>query len=154
MSTTRVTQRINAPRSAVYAALIDAHAIATWRVPDGMTSLVHTFDPREGGTFCISLTYDVPERTGKSSAHTDTYHGHFVTLVPNERVVESVEFETADPAMQGDMTITFTLADVDGATEITGVHEGVPPGVSPADNETGWRMSLGKLARYVEQGGV
>jgi hypothetical protein len=26
----------------------------------------------------------------------------------------------------------------------------VPPGVSPADNEMGWRMSLEKLARLVE----
>jgi len=33
-----------------------------------------------------------------------------VRLVPNEQVVEVVEFETADPALRGEMTITFTLA--------------------------------------------
>ena len=31
-------------------------------------------------------------RTGKTSAHTDTHHGRFVQLVPNERVVEVDEF--------------------------------------------------------------
>jgi uncharacterized protein YndB with AHSA1/START domain len=115
-----------------------------------MSCLVHAFEAREGGSFRISLTYEEPSRTGKTTAHTDTYHGRFLALVPDERVVETVEFETADPAMQGEMTITYTLADADGGTEISAVHDGVPPGVSPADNELGWRQSLDKLAALVE----
>jgi len=94
----------------VYRALLDARAVATWMVPTGMTSLVHAFDPREGGSFRVSLTYDAPTATGKTSAHTSTYHGRFVKLVPDEQVVEVVEFETVDPAMQGEMTITYSLA--------------------------------------------
>ncbi|WP_257455153.1 SRPBCC family protein [Archangium lipolyticum] len=152
MSSTRISCRVNAPRARVYRALIDARAIATWKVPTGMTSHVHEFDPREGGSFRISLTYDAPTETGKTTAHTDTYHGRFVKLVPDEQVVEVVEFETMDPAMQGEMTITTTLTDVDGGTEILAVHDGLPRGVSPADNETGWRMSLAKLAALVEAG--
>jgi hypothetical protein len=31
-------------------------------------------------------------------------------------------------------------------------HEGLPPGLSPADNEIGWGMSLEKLAALVERG--
>jgi uncharacterized protein YndB with AHSA1/START domain len=116
-------------------------------VPDGMTSQVHTFEPRLGGSFRISLTYDAPTGAGKTTAHTDTYHGHFVELVPEQKVVEVVEFETADPALMGEMTITFWLTDApDGGTEVQALHEGLPPGVSPADNEAGWRMSLAKLA--------
>ncbi|HEX8008771.1 MAG TPA: hypothetical protein VF482_20365 [Trebonia sp.] len=30
------------------------------------------------------------------------------------------------------------------------VYENLPPGVSPADNELGWSMSLDKLASLVE----
>lgn len=119
-------------------------------VPTGMTSHVHAFDAREGGSFRISLTYDAPTETGKTTANTDTYHGRFVKLVTNEQVVEVVEFETADPALRGEMTIT--LADADGGTEILAVHEGLPPGLSPADNEVGWRLSLAKLAALVEAG--
>jgi uncharacterized protein YndB with AHSA1/START domain len=123
VSSTRITRRIKAPRTKVYAALIDAEAIAKWKVPTGMTSHVHTFEAREGGTFRISLTYDAQTGTGKTSAHTDTYHGHFVQLVPNERVVEVDEFETSDPAMRGEMTIAITLRDADdGGTDLIAVH--------------------------------
>jgi uncharacterized protein YndB with AHSA1/START domain len=121
-------------------------------VPDGMTSEVHAFDPREGGSFRISLTYDAPSGAGKTTEHTDTYQGRFVKLVPNEEVVEVVEFETADPALQGEMTITITLVDADGGTDLLAVHDALPPGLSPADNETGWRMALDKLAALLEEG--
>ncbi|MCY1015599.1 SRPBCC family protein [Pyxidicoccus sp. MSG2] len=150
MSTTRISRHVNAPRASVYRALLDARAVQTWMVPDGMTSHVHAFEPREGGSFRISLTYDAPTSTGKTTAHTDTHHGRFVKLVPDEQVVQVVEFETDDPAMRGEMTITYTLTNADGGTDIHAVHEGLPRGVSPADNELGWQMSLGKLAALVE----
>ena len=94
---TRITRRVNAPRAIVYRALLDARAVARWMVPTGMTSQIHAFDAREGGSFRISLTYDAPTGTGKTTAHTDTFHGRFVRLVTNEQVVEVAEFETADP---------------------------------------------------------
>lgn len=150
MSTTRVTRHIRAPRARVYGALLDPTAVQRWMVPSGMTSEVHTFDAREGGTFRISLTYDLPTSAGKTDAHTDSYHGRFAKLVPDAMVVQVVEFETDDPAMQGKMTITYTLADADGGTDLVGVHENLPPGLSPADNELGWRMSLDKLAALME----
>lgn len=152
MSSTSVSRRVNAPRAIVYRALLDARAVATWMVPTGMTSHVHAFDPREGGAFRISLTYDAPTGTGKTTARTDTYHGRFVKLVPNEQVVEVVEFETADPTLRGAMTIAISLADADGGTAVHAVHEGLPPGLSTADNEVGWRSSLAKLATLVEAG--
>jgi uncharacterized protein YndB with AHSA1/START domain len=150
MAITHVKRRVNAPRDVVYRAILDPVAIAAWKVPDGMKSVVHEFDPREGGTLRISLTYDAPDRTGKTVGHTDTYHGRFVRLVTNELVIETDEFETADPSLRGEMTSTMRLSDVDGGTEIDATHEGLPPGVSPTDNETGWRMSLDKLAALVE----
>jgi uncharacterized protein YndB with AHSA1/START domain len=151
-SSTRLSQHVNAPRADVYRALIDAQAVATWMVPSGMTSHVHEFEGREGGSFRISLTYDAPTGTGKTTAHTDTYHGRFVKLVPNEQVVEVIEFETTDDSMRGEMTVTFTLTEADGGTDVLGTHDNLPPGVAPADNETGWRMALEKLARLVEAG--
>jgi uncharacterized protein YndB with AHSA1/START domain len=154
MSTTRVIRHIAAPRAAVYRALLDADAIAEWKVPDGMTARVHAFEPRVGGAIRVSLTYDAPGSAGKTTAHTDTYHGRFAELVPDERVVEVDEFETDDPALRGPMTITITLADADGGTELVAVHEGLPSAVPVADNEAGWRMALDKLAALVERGRV
>ncbi len=150
MSSTHTARHINAPRAVVYRALLDARAIATWRVPTGMTSYVHEFDAREGGSFRISLTYDAATRTGKTTARTDTYHGHFVKLATNEQVVEAVEFETTDPELRGEMTITTTLADADGATDVLVVHEGIPSGVPTTDNEAGTRSALASLAALVE----
>jgi len=152
VNSTRISRRVNAPRAIVYRALLDERAVATWKVPTGMTCHVHEFDPREGGSIRISLTYNAPTGTGKTTAHTDTYHGRFVKLVPNEQVVEVDEFETADPALRGEMMVTITLADADGGTDVLAVHDGLPPGVSTADNETGWRMALVKLAALVEAG--
>jgi uncharacterized protein YndB with AHSA1/START domain len=136
----------------VYSALLDPRAVAKWMVPNGMTSHVHSFDGREGGTFRISLTYDAPTGTGKTTAQTDTFHGRFVKLVANELVVEAIEFETSDPALCGEMTITYALTDADGGTHILGVHDGLPPGISAADNEAGWQMSMAKLAAFLEAG--
>jgi len=152
MSSTRISRHINAPRAAVYRALLDARAVAQWKVPDGMTCRVHEFDAREGGSIRVSLTYDEPTGAGKTTAHTDTYRGRFVRLVPNELVVEVDEFETTDPALRGEMTTTISLADRDGGTDLRAVHDGLPRGVSTADNEAGWRMALAKLAVLVEAG--
>ena len=141
---------MNAPRPAVYQVLLSAAAIAKWRVPEGMSSRVHEFDAREGGRFRVSLTYDAPGSAGKSTTHTDTYHGHFAKLVPNEQVVEVLEFESADPALQGTMTMTTTLTDFGDGTDVVVAHDGIPDSVPRADNETGTRMALANLAALVE----
>lgn len=153
MYSTQISRRVRAPRAAVYRALLDADSVAKWRAPEGMTTEVHEFDSREGGRFRVSLIYEAPTGTGKSGARTDTYHGHFERLVPDEQVVEVIEFETADPTMRGTMTMTTTLSDVEGGTEVLMVHAGVPDAVPAADNEMGTRMSLDNLARLVEVDG-
>jgi uncharacterized protein YndB with AHSA1/START domain len=119
-----------------------------------MTCVVHELDAREGGSFRVSLTYDEPTATGKTTAHTDTYRGHFARLVPDEQVVEVLEFETTDADLRGEMTMTTTLVDVDGGTDVIVAHQGIPNGVSAADNELGTRMALDSLAALVESGEV
>ncbi len=51
MNSTRVSRHVNASRAFVYRTLLDPRAIATWRVPTGMTCRVQVFDAREGGSF-------------------------------------------------------------------------------------------------------
>jgi uncharacterized protein YndB with AHSA1/START domain len=150
VAATRISAIIEAPRQRVYDALLDPAAVARWKVPAGMRCEVHEFDAREGGELRVSLTYDAPDRTGKTHGRTDTYRGRFVTLVPGEVVVEVDEFETDDPALRGEMTITIRLADAPSGTELVAVHDGLPDGVSPADNELGWREALARLAALVE----
>jgi uncharacterized protein YndB with AHSA1/START domain len=119
-----------------------------WRVPDNMKGHVHVFDGREGGMYRISLTYQDPEHSpgGKTSEDTDAFHGRFVELVPNEKIVEVVEFESRDPRFAGEMKITTSFADADGGTEVTILCQDIPAGIRPEDNEMGSKQSLQKLA--------
>lgn len=152
MATTRVVKRIEAPPARVYEAITDPDAVREWMVPDDMTSEVHTFEAREGGRFRISLTYDDPSATGKTQGSTDTFEGRFVKLVPGQEVVQVIEFETDDSEVAGEMTITYSLSgNADGGTDLVGRHENLPSGISPEANEVGWRMSLDKLAKLVEE---
>src|SRR6266498_1977542 len=71
-------------------------------------------------------------------------------MVPEGMTSQIHAFETDDRTMKGETTITYALADADDGTELILLYENLPPGVSPADNELGSRMSLDKLAKLVE----
>ncbi|MFE6690910.1 SRPBCC domain-containing protein [Streptomyces sp. NPDC057743] len=157
MYVTEASRYIGAPPAAVYQALLDAQAVAKWRAPDGMSCRVHAFDVRIGGAFRVSLTYEDGLTyegglggVGKSTARTDTYHGRFLALVPYEKVVEVLQFDTDDARFAGTMTITTTLVPTGEGTTVVLVHEGVPDAIPRPDNEAGTRMTLANLARWVE----
>ncbi|MFC4123303.1 SRPBCC domain-containing protein [Nocardia rhizosphaerae] len=155
MATTRMGTHINAPRATVYRLLIEADAVKTWMVPDDLTSEVHRFESAEGGSFSITVTHGETTEAGGTEPQHDAYYGRFLTLIPDEQVVEVLEFVTDKPEMAGAQTITFSLFEAaDGGTDLEAVHEDVPPGLSPADNEIGWRMALAKLTALAERGTV
>ena len=149
---TTVSGVVRAPRREVYRALLDPTAVAGWRVPDDMTAEVLEFDAREGGLFRVRLRY-TDGRAGKTDGEGDVYSGFFKRLLPDEKVVEVIEFDTDDDTMRGSMTLTTTLREVDGGTLVELVHEGVPDGIPPEQNEEGTRMALANLAAYVEAAG-
>jgi uncharacterized protein YndB with AHSA1/START domain len=87
---------------------------------------------------------------GKTSEHADVVEGRFVELVPNERVVEDVQFDSEDPAFAGVMRITTTLAPVAEGTEVTIRCDDVPAGIDEGDHEVGMTSTLKNLAAYTE----
>lgn len=151
--TTRVSRHIKARRRDVYKAFVDRDMVASWLAPGTMRCVVHEFEPREGGRFRMSLIYQDPADGpgGKTTEDTDTFHGRFVQLVPNERVVQVVEFESEQPGMSGKMRVTWDLADAGHGTDVTVVCEDLPRGIRLEDNEAGSALSLQKLARLVEK---
>jgi uncharacterized protein YndB with AHSA1/START domain len=149
----RATGLVRGSRPDVYAALLDPAAVSRWRVPDDMTARVLEWEATEGGRFRVSLTYRDPGRAGKTDGATDTYAGRFVRLVPGVQVVEEIVFESDDAGLAGTMRMTWTLQDRDGGTEVDLLHQGLPEGVRPEDNEAGTRMALANLAAYVEAAG-
>ncbi len=155
-ASTQVSTVIRAARSAVYQACIDPDKVAMWRVPDNMRAKVEIFDARQGGIYRMALTYRDrgDAASGKSSSDTDRFQGRFVELVPLDRIVEAVEFESPDPQFAGEMRITTTFADTERGTEVTILCQNLPPGIRLADNETGTIQALKKLTALLEREGV
>lgn len=148
----KVSRVIKASREAVYNAFVDPEYVVRWLAPDNMRAEVHAFDAREGGLFRMSLTYIDPAQSpgGKTTQDKDTFKGRFAELVPNEKVMEIIEFESEDPRFAGEMIMTVSLADVKEGTEVTLLFEDIPAGIRPEDNDEGSRQSLRKLAALLE----
>jgi uncharacterized protein YndB with AHSA1/START domain len=155
MYSTVVSRVVPADRDAVWRALTDPAALARWRVPDGMRAQVHELDPVPGGTIRMTLTHEDPTALGKTDGASDTYSGLFVEVVPGERLVEQVAFESDDPALRSVITVTTSLRAPAGGragTEVEIAMDGVPAAVPAAENEEGTRMALDRLARLVGWG--
>ncbi|CAN5811657.1 hypothetical protein BH11PSE6_BH11PSE6_09720 [soil metagenome] len=136
---------------AIFRTFVDPEALVNWRAPSGMTAEVRAFDPRPGGGYRMILTYDDPScAPGKTDAATDVVSARFLELDPDTRIVEQISFESGDPAFAGSMTLTTTLAAVNGGTKITFVAENVPGGISEADHRMGMESALKNLANLLE----
>ena len=136
----------------VYRAFFDPQALATWLAPNTMRGEVHKYEPYAGGTFRMSLTYTQPEdaAAGKTTGDTDTFEGTFVEVIPNEKIMWSIEFESEDADFAGVMLMTWSLADVRGGTEVTVLCEDIPAGIRLEENERGSKQTLQNLTRFVE----
>ncbi len=146
---TVVSRLIPAAPDAVWDALMDPEALAQWLPPGDMTGVVHAFDGRVGGGFEMSLYYPEgeTERRGKTSAREDRTRVRFAAIDPGRQVVWAVRFDTDDPALKAEMTITVTLEPAPGGARVSFRSQDLPPGLTPEDNDEGARLSLEKLAR-------
>jgi uncharacterized protein YndB with AHSA1/START domain len=142
---------ISADLEQVFAALTDADALAQWLPPHGMSGRFERFDARPGGSYRLVLTYeDGPSGSGKASPDSDIVEARFVEIVPNVRVVQTVDFVSDDAAFAGTMTMTWELSPGGNGTRITIRADDVPSGITPQDHAAGMQSSLANLAAYVE----
>ncbi len=142
------SRRIGSTRDAIYAAFLDRDSLSKWLPPEVATGRVDVFEPRAGGRFRMTLTFQAA--TGKSSENTDVVDGRFVDLVPGKRIVQAFEFVSDDPAFAGTMTMTWSLEAVAGGTDVVVVADDVPAGIGKADHEEGLASTLANLAAFVE----
>lgn len=143
---------IKASPQVLYQAFLDPTSLVSWLPPGGMKGEIQRFEPREGGSYRMALTYEGAEHTpGKSSEHADVVEGRFVELVPNVRVVQLIDFESDDPEFAGTMKMTWSLARVPTGTEVSISCENVPDGISKEDHAVGLASSLENLAAFVER---
>lgn len=142
---------IDAPLSRVYAALVEPQALVEWLPPHGMSGQFEHFDARPGGSYRMRLIYaEAPESGGKSSLDADVVDVRFVEIVRNDRVVQTVEFDSEDSSFAGTMTMTWAVTAVSAnSTRVDIKADDVPPGISRTDHIDGLRSSLANLAAYL-----
>ena len=86
---------------------------------------------------------------GKTTSDTDVVEAHFAELVPNERVVYSVDFVSDNPDYNGTMTMRWEVTHTDGGTLVKITANNVPDAVSAQDHAAGMNSSLKQLSDYV-----
>ncbi len=145
-----MTRWVRAESDEVYQALLDPFAVAAWRVPNGMSAKIHEFDARKGGRFRISLHPDAAGEASRSAEGTQTFRARFTRLLPGQLVVETIEFQSRNPRMDGILTITTELRDADGGTEVTMVYDDIPDAAQGAVDDVALQMALVRLAAWVE----
>ena len=142
---------VHANAADVYRAFLNSDALIAWLPPGDMTGHVLEYDFRVGGRYRIELTYasDAADGTGKSTSRSDISAGRFLVLEAAKRIVQSVEFESAEDSFAGEMILSWSFAPSNDGTRITVTAENVPAGISKADHDAGLKSSLANLARYL-----
>jgi uncharacterized protein YndB with AHSA1/START domain len=149
--TDRASLLIHADPERVFAALVDREALLTWLPPKGMTGAFERFDLRDGGSYRLVLTYaDAAGAPGKTSADTDVAEVRIPRIVPGERVLQEVDFESDDPAFRGTMRMEWIVRGGPDGTTVEIEARDVPDGVRARDHAEGLTSSLANLAAYLE----
>lgn len=145
----RAVADVAATPDEVYAAFVDPEALGAWLPPDGMRGELSEARLHEGGGFTMTLHYDeAPEGGGKTTSDSDVTHVVIDELVPGERVVWGVEFESDDPDNAGRMTMTWTFTARGGGTRVAIDATDVPAGIDADAHQQGLEASLAHLAAY------
>ena len=144
----RATTDVPATPAEVYAAFVDADALAEWLPPDRMRGELTDARLREGGGFTMTLHYpDGAGGHGKTTDDSDVSRVAIDELVEGERVVWGVEFASDDPDNAGRMTMTWTFSANDaGGTRVAIDATDVPPGIDADAHQQGLEASLANLA--------
>ena len=150
--TDSASRLIKATPAAIYQAFLDPNALVRWLPPSGMTACIDVFDPREGGEYQLTLTYDRPDHSapGKTTEHADVTRGRFLQLLSSRQIVQSVRFDSVDPKFAGEMRTTWLLEPDPEGSIVTITAENVPVGITSEEHEAGFASTLANLAAFVE----
>ncbi len=140
-----ITRVFAAPRGVVFRAWTEAGQLERWFGPKGFTVTSCTMNVRPGGGWRLCL---------RSPEGTDHWvRGVYREVVEPERLVTSWAWEDAGGVPGKETVLTVTLAERDGATELT-LHQAAFTDVQDRDNHHhGWSESLDRLADRITEAG-
>jgi uncharacterized protein YndB with AHSA1/START domain len=87
--------------------------------------------------------------SAKTSSDTDVVEAQFIDLVPNTKIVYSVNFVSDDPAYDSLMIMTWNVSAIDGRTRVEITADNVPDVISEEDHAAGMGSSLANLAEFL-----
>ena len=149
MATTTNSKIVQGSQEKVYNAFTQKEALEFWLAPRNMKGKIHDFDLKVGGGYTMSLFY-MDSTEGKTSENEDRFSAKFIELKPNEKIVQTINFQSEKKEFGGEMTMEVQLEPVESnTTKVTIRFKNIPEGIDPKDNETGTEQSLEKLALYL-----
>jgi uncharacterized protein YndB with AHSA1/START domain len=129
----RLTISIDAPREAVFRALIEPEAINKWF--DSGSAVV---EARQGGRYNLGWKYKVDGRDVEGGPT------KILEFIPNEKLVLDWPDWRGDKSVAG-QRITFQLEAEGSGTKLTFVHSGFDRTTDIGDYPFGWVYFIGKL---------
>ncbi len=143
---------IKASAEALYGVFANPESLEAFMAPGEMKASIRDFDFKVGGGYHMSLAYPESDDTskGKTTEKEDAYEAIYTELIPNKKISQVIRFASEDPGFSGDMTMEVTFEEVSGGTDVCFAFKNIPVGIKPEDNEEGTRLTLNKLADYIE----
>ncbi len=139
----RLSRRLKAPRESVFRAFTQPSELAQWFGPEGVNVENVRIDLRPGGSY--SLDFD--EKDGEVHPLSGVYR----EINPPERLV--MTWTWGHGAMAGVETlVTIELAEADGETELTLIHEGLPSQEFHDLHSQGWASTFNCLDQLIGRG--
>ena len=133
--TLEVKRVIAADPEIVFDAWTQPEHLKKWSAPEGMDVSIFEVDLTVGGRFHLQM------RNAEGGLH--NARGIYHEIDRPTRLVYSWEWD--EHADHGQSLITVEFRAVDGGTEVTMVHSGLPDEKSVAEHESGWTSCLNRL---------
>ncbi len=141
----RLSRRLKAPREAVFRAFTDPAALAQWFGPEGIDVTNVKVDLRPGGGYAMVFNETDGGNHGLSGVYRE--------ISPPERLVMTWVWDHGDLAGI-ETLVTIELAEADGETELTLIHEKLPSQAFLELHRQGWTSSFICLDGAIETGGL
>jgi uncharacterized protein YndB with AHSA1/START domain len=133
-----ITRMFDASPAEIFnAAWLDREQFASWIGPEGVHCDVPLLEPRVGGSY--RLTMHLPD-------------GKLLRIAGSFKAIEPHKIFAFTWGTEGDpreTLVTVKLRELDGQTELTLRHEGLPTAADRDGHGRGWNSALNKLNAYL-----
>lgn len=144
-----VTREFNAPKELVYKAYTTPELIERWWTAKRGAMRICEVDLRVGGKWRYVMDAEAGFEVG--------FHGEFLEIVPNERLVSTEVYEGA-PVPEGEeehaVVNTLTLTEIDGRTILTLLTDAKTKEVRDTIIESGMEDGLQDALDLLEQAAI